>query len=375
MGKLLFFIILISGLQAGAQQNYWQQELHYVIDVSLNDAENTLDGFMKLQYINHSPDTLRFIWFHLWPNAYKNDRTAFSEQLLQNGRTDFYFSDKEKRGYINRLDFRVDNTTLKTEDHPLYIDVIKVWLPSPLAPGAQTEITTPFHVKLPFNFSRGGHTGKSYQATQWYPKPAVYDGKGWHPIPYLDQGEFYSEFGSYDVRITVPNNYIVAATGNLQNEDEKRWLNQGAVSQPGTATQGPAKGGRDSLQSVDINAAPPPKKGKFVTHKQMLANKQAAQKAKQIAPITPAPVVITPQPTNNSQPKTLRYLQDRVHDFAWFASRDFVVQHDTIQLASGKIINAYSFYPQTVATEWVNSIQYIKDAIHFRSALIGEYPY
>ena len=85
-------------------------------------------------------------------------------------------------------------------------------------------ITTPFHVQLPENFSRGGHTGQAYQVTQWFPKPAVYDSKGWHPMPYLDQGEFYSEFGNYDVRITVPENYVVAATGELQNEDEKEWL-------------------------------------------------------------------------------------------------------------------------------------------------------
>src|SRR5689334_394778 len=156
--KKLYFLLLITVAQLNAiGQAFWQQEVHYTIDVSLNDNDHTLDGFLKLRYINHSPDTLHFIWFHLWPNAYKNDRTAFSEQLLQNGRTDFYFSDKEQRGYINRLDFRVGNTSLKTEDHPLYIDVIKVLLATPLAPGAEAEITTPFHIKLPYNYSRGGH--------------------------------------------------------------------------------------------------------------------------------------------------------------------------------------------------------------------------
>jgi hypothetical protein len=97
-------------------------------------------------------------------------------------------------------------------------------LPAPLLPGEKTIITTPFHVKLPYNYSRGGHDGQSYQITQWYPKPAVYDSKGWHAMPYLDQGEFYSEFGSFDVSITVPKNYVVAATGELQNGDEKEWL-------------------------------------------------------------------------------------------------------------------------------------------------------
>ncbi len=189
-------------------------------------VDNTLSGFEIIDYTNNSPDTLHYIWFHLWPNAYKNDRTAFSEQLLQNGRTDFYFSNNEKRGYINQLDFKVDGITSNLEDHPQYIDVAKLILPAPLPPGKTIKITTPFHEKIPFNFSRGGYAGHTYQITQWYPKPAVYDKKGWHPMPYLDQGEFYSEFGNFNVQITVPKNYIVAATGELQNADERKWLQQ-----------------------------------------------------------------------------------------------------------------------------------------------------
>ncbi len=141
MHRLLLLIgwCLLLHSSLFSQSNYWQQEVHYTIDVSLNDKEHALDGTLKLQYINHSPDTLHFIWFHIWPNAYKNDRTAFSDQLLENGRKDFYFSDMDQRGYINRLDFRVNNARIRTEDHPQYIDVIKVWLPQPLAPGAQTH--------------------------------------------------------------------------------------------------------------------------------------------------------------------------------------------------------------------------------------------
>src|SRR5215204_3690594 len=129
------------------QHSYWQQETNYTIDVSLNDSSHSLDGFLKLEYINHSPDTISFIWFHLWPNAFKNDRTAFSEQLLLNNRTDFYFSDKEQKGYINRLDFKVDGVTARLEDHPQHIDIGKLILPQPLAPGQEIGITTPFHVK------------------------------------------------------------------------------------------------------------------------------------------------------------------------------------------------------------------------------------
>lgn len=337
-GILLLFILLQNAVSA----QYWQQELHYTIDVSLDDQQNSLNGFLKLRYTNNAPDTLSFIWFHLWPNAYKNDRTAFSDQLLLHGRTDFYFSDREQRGYINRLDFRVNNTTLPTEDHPQYIDIVKVYLPSPLAPGAQTEITTPFHVKLPKNFSRGGHAGQSYQATQWYPKPAVYDSKGWHPMPYLDQGEFYSEFGTYDVRITVPQDYVVAATGELQSEEEKQWMKK-------------------------MNAAYRAQQAPPVVQK---------QKPKFLKPAPKKPVVkkTVSKPETVILTKTLQYKQDNIHDFAWFADKRFVVSYDTIQLASGRVIDAWTFYAPGDSV-WKNSLQMTKDAVHFRSRLIGEYPY
>jgi hypothetical protein len=346
--KKIFFLLLLYCKLATVNCQltpYWQQQVNYTIDVSLNDIEHTLDGFTKIQYTNRSPDTLSFIWFHVWPNAYKNDQTAFSEQLLQNGRTDFYFSGKDEKGYINRLDFRVDGEEAAMQDHPLYIDVIKIILPHPLPPGKQIEITTPFHEKLPLNFSRGGHIGQSYQITQWYPKPAVYDHKGWHEMPYLDQGEFYSEFGNFNVRITLPENYVVAATGELQNEDEKKWL-------------------------LEVN------KGQDTRHKvqetkpriQNTKNKAGSGKLQN-------QILTGLTPPSAKQTKTLVYKQNNIHDFAWFADKRFTVDYDTVQLPSGRIINAYSFYLPSENTTWKNSTHYIKDAVGFRSALIGEYPY
>lgn len=322
------------------QTAYFQQQVNYKINVSLNDRDNTLDGFVIINYTNNSPDTLNYIWFHLWPNAYKNDRTAFSEQLLRLGRTDFYFSDEDKRGYINRLNFKVNDTTANLEDHPLYIDVAKLILPSPLLPGKTIKIATPFHEKIPFNFSRGGHVGKTYQITQWYPKPAVYDNKGWHPMPYLDQGEFYSEFGNYHVEITLPSDYIVAATGELQDKDETGWMLQ--------ANRNKAQEHRNKKTN--------PKEEKYF---------QNTKKLSQIPPPT----------IGNRGQKTLTYIQDSVHDFAWFADKNFLVKHDTLQLASGKIIDAWSFYTPSGLPVWKNSIQFIKDAIRARSKWLGEYPY
>ena len=338
-GLLLLFISSV----AVAQQAYWQQQVNYKIDVTLNDTEHSLDGFEKIEYTNHSPDTLTFIWFHLWPNAYRTDKTAFSDQLLENGRTDFYFSNKEDRGYVNRLDFRVNSTLAKTEDHPQHIDIIKVLLPQALAPGASIEITTPFHVQLPKNFSRGGHTGQSYQITQWYPKPAVYDHKGWHPLPYLDQGEFFSEFGNYEVKVTVPKSYVVLSSGDLQNEEEKIWLKERSASY---------------IPKVETKKIP------------VRQGHPGGQNPKSKKPIKTSASINIKEET-----KTLVYKQNNIHDFAWFADKRYIVQHDTLQLNANHLVDVYSAYSAEGKEVWKNSIQMIKDAVRFRSKEIGNYPY
>ncbi|RYY49354.1 MAG: M1 family peptidase [Chitinophagaceae bacterium] len=300
---LPFFVIILVCSGAYAQQgNYWQQKVDVNINASLNDKDHSLDADLSINYKNNSPDTLRFIWFHLWPNAYKNDRTAFSDQLLENGRTDFYFSKEEDRGYINRLNFKVDEEAAVVEDHPEHQDIVKLLLPKPLAPGAAVEITTPFHVKLPYNFSRGGHIGQSYQLTQWYPKPAVYDRKGWHPMPYLDQGEFYSEFGDYKIEIKAPKTYKIAATGKLA----------AAVS--------------ETMVNDSITIA------------------------------------------------SYIYKQENVHDFAWFADKEFEILQDTMQLGS-RTIDLYAYYHPANSSSWKNSMSFIKSAVRTKSTWLGEYPY
>ena len=298
MKKILQLILWLFFVNAapGQATGYWQQQVDVQIKVSLNDQEHSLTGEIKMQYQNNSPDTLRFIWIHLWPNAYKNDRTAFSEQLLQNGRTDFYFSNEAEKGYINRLNFKVNDELVIVEDHPEHQDIVKIMLATPLPPAGKLVIETPFNVKLPSYFSRGGHINQSYMLTQWYPKPAVYDKAGWHPMPYLDQGEFYSEFGNYDVEITLPSAYTVASTGTLKNSSEK------------------------------------------------------------------------------DNTKTLVYEQDNIHDFAWFADKEFEVLHDTLKLAS-KTIDVFAYYNKANKKDWARSLSYIKSAIITKSKWLGEYPY
>ena len=374
MRKNLLLLLSITAISQSANAQYWQQQVNYTIDVTLNDSAHSLDGFEKLQYINNSPDTLKYIWIHCWPNAYKNDRTAFSEQRIGNGQTDFYFSDPSKRGYMNRLEFRVDGQLARVEDHPQYIDIIKVILPTSLPPRGQVALTTPFHVQLPYNFSRSGYYKGAYSVTQWYPKPAVYDSHGWHPIPYLDQGEFYGEFGDFDVRITVPASFIVAATGEWQDSSGSR-----QQSGPPVAAEGLPQAMPPSVAAAaTVHPALPPKHQpvtRSVTHTAPSSSSRSAAHTKAHPAHLPAPVATVPAPKPAEQTKTLHYYQRQIHDFAWFANRHFQTEHDTLRLASGRIIDVYSFYTPTAIPAWHHSIQYIKDAIRFRSALIGEYPY
>lgn len=123
---ILFFFTTLNCLDAAAQTHYWQQQVDMQIMVQLNEKDHTLQASEKFTYQNNSPDTLHYIWMHCWPNAYRNDKTAFSEQLLKNNRIDFYFSREEERGYMNQLHFTVDGNNAAMEDHPEHQDIIKL---------------------------------------------------------------------------------------------------------------------------------------------------------------------------------------------------------------------------------------------------------
>jgi hypothetical protein len=320
MKYLLFCSLICVAAASFAQQDYWQQEVHYTINVSLDDRAKSLSADLSLEYINHSPDTLTYIWFHLWPNAYRNDKTALAKQLASE-------SSKSKlwetgQGYIDSLNFTVDGSPAKTIPDKADIDIMKLLLPSPLAPGKKIVIKTPFHVKLPPYYSRSGYTAKQFMICQWYPKPAVYDRSGWHPFPYLDQGEFYSEYGTFKVNVTLPSSYVVAATGKMETISE------------------------------------------FNTYKNIgTANHKNPE----------SPIYY--KAADSTAPKTLSYFGENIHDFAWFAQKDFIVQYDTTQLPSGKTIDVFSYYQPDGNKEWMKSTGFVKDAVQHYSNWIGEYPY
>lgn len=327
--------------------DYWQQHVAYEIHVTLNDSAHTLHGHERLIYTNHSPDTLDYVWFHLWPNAYKNNQTAYARQEVDHFSTRFFYSDEKERGYIDSLDFSANGQSLRWEYHPEWVDVARVFLNEPLAPGASVTLETPFFVKIPHVFSRLGHTGRHYEITQWYPKPAVYDREGWHPMPYLDQGEFYSEFGSFDVYITLPRDHRVMATGDLVDGDEEyNWLDS-------LAAEG------DSLHSLEK------KEFKKKMRKLEKARKKAKRREKKGG-----------KGLWDGRVKTLHFHQENVHDFAWFADPNWIVRKGELWLSdSSRKVTLWSMYLPKNAKLWESSIEYIHDAGYWYSEFYGDYPY
>ncbi len=337
MRQILLTIVSFSIISA-QDKGYFQQNVAYNIDVTLDDVAHTLSGFESVTYKNNSPDTLNFIWFHIWPNAYQNDSTAFAKQKGKN--SDFAKSDSSQRGFIDSLDFAVDGEKVNWSFHNEWIDVVKLELNQPLYPGNSILIETPFFVKIPNQFSRLGHTGKHYEITQWYPKPAVYDHKGWHPMPYLNMGEFYSEFGTFDVKITLPKDYRIMATGDLVNgEAEYAWL--------------------DSLAGVADSIHNLPKEA----FKQWTKSKLEVVADQKYEP-------------SNVEMKTLHFHQENVHDFAWFADQTWLVRKGELELGDdNRKVTLWSFYMPKNAEQWSNSIEYLHDSGYWYSRYYGDYPY
>ncbi|MEI6021313.1 MAG: hypothetical protein WCR21_09315 [Bacteroidota bacterium] len=119
-GAFFFSALLLSG-----QKPYFQQEVNYQIDVRLNDLKHSLQGKEEIQYINQSPDALDFIYFHLWPNAYKNNTTALCKQLVAHGKSDLFFAKDEDRGYIDSLNFMAGGKCLRLAYDEKNIDIAK----------------------------------------------------------------------------------------------------------------------------------------------------------------------------------------------------------------------------------------------------------
>lgn len=335
MKHLTFIFVLLAGITHS--QDYFQQEVNYTIDVRLDDVNNFLHGFEEFEYVNNSSTSLDKIYIHLWPNAYKNGTSALAEQQYNSGDDQLKYGSDSLKGYIDSLDFKINHmpvTWFYTKEHE---DICVLQLTKPLNPGERISVTTPFRVKIPSgSISRLGHVDESFQITQWYPKPAVFDREGWHEMPYLGQGEFYSEYGAFDVRITLPENYVVGATGDLQTTREIEYMD--------TLAAQTARGIEDGFlhrKVPGINEAYP---NSF--------------------------------PPSSKTFKTLHFKQKNVHDFAWFADKRYSVLKGEVELPhSGRKVTTWALYTPGNGLLWQDASEYLIDATYYYSLWNGDYPY
>ena len=317
---------------------YWQQRVDYQIRASLDTVAQTITGDERITYHNRSPDTLRYLWLQLDQNLFKSSsrgaqlfdqNSRFGTRGAEGGVTLTRVASgvapgaSRRRGSGADLKYVVNGT------------VMRIDLPRPLPPGGRQVLEIGWSFPFGPNSNRMGleqiDGSYVYEVAQWYPRLAVYDDvQGWNTDQYLGQGEFYLEYGSFDVSLTVPANMLVAATGTLQNP-----------AQVLTATQ------RSRLARARTSDSTVVIRGKD----------EIADPAS--------------RPGSSSGSLTWRFTADSVRDFAWAAARHFV--WDAARTNGGRTL-AMSFYPPSAEPIWNQSTQYIRFAVENYSTWY-RYPY
>ena len=324
---------------------YWQNRADYSLTATLNEVSNEISGTAIISYTNNSPDKLGFLWMYVDQNLFKKESRGNAVIPLKGSRNGAKGQDFDGGTTIKSVEMIVSNGG-KVETKPLQYNIVdtrmQVDLPQALASNGGV-------VKLKINFSfvspiygsdRMGvletKNGKIFTMAQWYPRMAVYDDvRGWNTHPYLGAGEFYLEYGDFDVTITAPSSHIVVCSGELQNasevytaEQQKRW----------TAA-------KNSDKTVMIRSAEE-----------------------------------LNQPTSRPAGKTnltWKFKIKNARDVSWASSAAFIVDAARINLPSGKKALAISTYPieSNGNDAWSRSTEYTKACIENYSKRWYEYPY
>lgn len=355
---------------------YWQQRADYVIDAELDDATRSLSGRARITYHNLSPDPLGYLWLQLDPNIHAHDsdnRATAASVRATPGANPF-----ERMGYSGLETILLQETyssdlkiSAVTDEagaplpHTIVKTMMRVDLPAPLAPQAKVTFSVAWSYKindaklLPIRsgwefFKKDGNY--LYEIAQWFPRLAAYnDALGWQHKQYLGRGEFTLEFGDYLVRLTVPSDHIVAASGVLQNPDEVL-----------TPVQ------RERLKQAETSPTPV----FIVTPEEAKANEQDGA-AKTASP---------------PGKKTWVFKADNVRDFAFASSRKFIWDaqgapghtHPPAPVRAGGVqdrmyrppVMAMSYYPNEGEPLWSKySTQAVVQTLDVYSSHTFPYPY
>jgi len=327
---------------------YWQQQVDYQIDVTLDDVKQRLIGLAKIKYYNNSPDSLRYLWVQLDQNRHAHNSNRRRSDL-SNSAPKANFKTLRQKIYEKTYDggYKVSAVTDSGGAALKYIindTMMRIDLASPLRPGQKLN----FAIEWSYNIldadiirARGGKEyfkeddNYIYEIAQWFPRMAAYsDYDGWTNKQFLGNGEFTLEFGDYDVSITVPADHLVSATGVLQNP--------AAVLT--AAQQERLKEARTAKKPVMI-----------------VTTEEAAAKLDKRAKTT----------------KTWRFKADNVRDFAFASSRKFLWDaQGYYQPENNMTVMAMSFYPEEGNPLWEKySTQAIIHTLEVYNRYSFAYPY
>jgi hypothetical protein len=311
---------------------YWQNRADYQLNAKLNDQTDEISGTEVLTYTNNSPLAMSFIWMQLDQNLFKLDSRG-------NAIVPVVGSRNAGRGQVFDAGYKIKsvkvlNGTVATDVKFLINDTrMQVFLPKTLTPnGGQLKLKIEYSFISPnYGSDRMGvlptKNGKIYTIAQWYPRMCVFDDvNGWNTLPYTGPGEFYLEYGNFDISITAPAKHIVVCSGVLQNPlevytptQQKRWA-------------------------------------------------QAAQSDKTVF-IRTADEVTNPASRPGKEWLTWHFKIDNARDASWGSSAAFIVDAAKMNLPGGKKGMAISAYPVESAgdTAWSRSTEYVKKSIEFNS--------
>jgi hypothetical protein len=332
---------------------YWQNRADYTIDATLDDEQQVIRGMEKITYTNHSPHTLSILFLQLEQNAFKPHSKGLDAKLFLDSNVI-----KANKPFDGGYQIRSISTTVSTSvntaasasPEKITYDIndtrMRLHLPKPLPPGAKISFTIAYSYSIPryfynadFNVNRTDvlptPNGDIYSIAQWYPRLCVLDDvEGWNTLPYLGNGEFYLEYGDFNVNITAPSAYILSASGELVNPAE------------------------------------------VLTALQLQRYNQAKLSEKKVY-IRTAEEVGQPSSRPSKPTCTWKFRINNARDFAWTASKSFIWEGIRIDLPSGKKALGISVYPPASkqAESWDRSSEYVKFTIEYFSKKWYEYPY
>ena len=321
--------------------SYWQNQADYELHADLDVAAKVLHGTETITYTNNSPDALTSLWIHLEQNTYRKDsRTAAMGGGRGRGANPSAEPPSTEGFVLEAVEIEAGKRRAEAPFR-VYDTRMQIPLAEPLAGrGAQLKIHIRYHYQIPGTW--GGRTswgmsekGEIYDIAQWYPRMAVYDDlRGWDTLPFIGS-EFYLEYGNFDYYVTVPQQFLVAGSGELVNP--KDVLTRTQIERLAKA--------RTSDQTVYIR--------------------------------TPAEVSDPASRPGSGGTLTWHFHMERTRDVVWTASPVFVWDAARINLPEGKTSLAMSVYPpESVGPDaWDKSTEYLKDTIERFSKHWYPYPW